>query len=84
MKKKTEKPKKVDHKKLWEGMPEYKQEDARPIKQITVGFATEEDMLKFSKLVGQVITAKTRSIWYPPLIEKPIYNKRWADKKKSK
>lgn len=73
--------KQIDHMKLWDGMPEFEQESAQPIKKIIVGFATQEDMLKFSKLVGQPITPKTRSIWYPPLVHKPIYNKRWSDKK---
>ena len=73
--------KKIDYMKMWDGMPEYVQESAQPIQKIIVGFATQEDILRFAKLVGQPITPKTRSIWYPPLVNKPIYNKRWSDKK---
>lgn len=70
--------KKVDYKGMWKGMPEFVQEDATPIKQILVGFATPEDILKFSKLVGQPITDKTRSIWYPKVEEDGALDKRWT------
>lgn len=72
--------KKVDYKEMWKGMPEFVQEDARPIKQILVGFATPEDILKFSKLVGQPITDKTRSIWYPKVEDDGALDKRWSFK----
>ena len=49
----------------WKGMPEFKQEDLTPKKSIIVNFSSDEDMLAFSKLIGQTVTENTRSIWYP-------------------
>lgn len=84
--KKKEKVESVDNSpaKHWKGMPEFVSENKQPVKQITVGFANKEDMLKFSKLVGQVITAKTRSIWYPAIPNTPMFNKRYIDSKPNK
>ena len=57
----------------WEGMPEFNQEDKTPQKQIIVSFKNEKDMQLFSELIGQKLTNKTRSIWYPKAeIEKYI------------
>lgn len=55
----------VDYKKEWEGMPEFENKDLSAIKQITVNFMTLDDYKKFSELIGQSLTEKTRSIWYP-------------------
>jgi len=86
--KKKEKPKPVKPKKEkfnamdhWKGMPEFIQKDLSPIKSITVNFANKIDMLKFSKLVCQEVTAKTRSIWYPEQTIETALNKRYSDKK---
>jgi hypothetical protein len=49
----------------WEGMPEFEQEDLKPVKQIIVSFASENDYADFQGLIGQTLTDKTRSIWYP-------------------
>lgn len=82
--KKTVSKQKVDYKEMWKGMPEFVQEDARPIKQVLVNFATPEDILKFSKLVGQPITDRTRSIWYPKVEEDGALDKRYTTKKTKK
>ena len=55
----------IDYEKEWEGMPEFEQEDLSAIKTIKVNFATIADIDVFSELVGQKITERTRSIWYP-------------------
>ena len=49
----------------WQDMPEFSQDDLEPFKTIKVNFKTPEDMEKFSKLIGQKITPKTRGVWYP-------------------
>ncbi|MCP4566797.1 MAG: ParB N-terminal domain-containing protein [FCB group bacterium] len=49
----------------WDGMPEFVQNDESGIKAIIVHFKTQEDINEFSKLIGQNITEKTKSIWYP-------------------
>jgi len=52
-------------KKEWVDMPEFVHEDLTPIKQLIVSFATKEDFEEFSKLIGQKLTSKTQSVWYP-------------------
>lgn len=81
--KKKEKPKttkrvKTDFNLHMKGMPEFNQPNVKPVKQLTVNFMTNEDMHKFSKLVGQQITAKTRSIYYPEMKEENAIDKRWS------
>ncbi len=49
----------------WRGMPEFVQEDLKPLKSILVHFETEEDMATFAKLLEQTITPNTRSLWFP-------------------
>jgi len=61
-----------DWSKEWQGMPEFIQNDARPIQQIIVSFQEEKDVIEFAKLIDQRITQKTKSIWFPKLqLEKP-------------
>lgn len=76
------KPDKFNPKDEWKGMPEFNQPDGGPIKSIIVNFDNKEDMHKFSKLIGQPITARTRSVWYPAVPEEGALDKRYVDKKK--
>lgn len=71
----------IDYDAHWQGMPEFTRRSIEPIKQLIVNFDTKEDMLKFSKLVGQAITAKTKSIYYPEFHDVLYTDKRWSDKK---
>jgi len=66
----------------WGGMPEFEQRDLTPIKQVIVCFETEEDLAKFAELVGQMITMKTKSIWYPDAEINRYANKRYVGKEK--
>jgi hypothetical protein len=54
-------------KKYWKGMPEYDQNDNPPWKQIYLNFRNEQDYNDFAKLIGQNLTDKTKSIWFPKL-----------------
>jgi len=56
---------KINHQDEWEGMPEFNQDDKMPIRQIIISFDNKEDINKFSKLLNQNITDKTKSLWYP-------------------
>lgn len=88
--KKKEKPKTIKVKKEskfnpmdhWKGMPEFNQPSAKPIKTLLVHFATKEDMLKFSKLVGSEVTAKLKYLWFPIRGKETLLDKRWSDSKK--
>jgi len=51
--------------KHWKEMPEYIQEDLQPYKSIKINFRNEEDYKDFAKLIGQKLTYKTLSVWYP-------------------
>ena len=44
---------------------EFIQEKKEPYSKIIVRFDNEEDLLEFSKLIGQKLTNKTKSIWHP-------------------
>jgi len=56
---------KINHQDEWEGMPEFNQDNKMPIRQIIISFDNKEDINKFSKLLNQNITDKTKSLWYP-------------------
>jgi hypothetical protein len=49
----------------WEGMPEFEQEDLTAFKSIHVHFACQADYEAFAELIGQKLSEKVRSIWYP-------------------
>lgn len=54
-------------KKYWKGMPTYDQNDNPPWRQIYLNFRNEEDYNEFAKLIGQNLSDKTKSIWFPKL-----------------
>jgi len=55
----------VNWKEDWKDMPEFIQKDESSFQSIIVHFENKEDMDAFAKLVGQNITHRTKSIWYP-------------------
>lgn len=65
--------------KEWVGMPEFVQEKQRPFAKIIFRFETEKDLDEFSKLIGQKLTKKTKSAWFPQLIRGINSNKRYVD-----
>lgn len=59
----------LDWEKEWYDMPEFIQtKKEKPFAQITVRFASKEDLEDFSKLINQKVTAKTKAIWHPSII----------------
>ena len=52
-------------KEYWRGMPEFDQKNLTPRHSIEVELKDWAAVEKFSKLVDQTITPKTRSLWYP-------------------
>lgn len=65
----------------WIGMPEFIQEDLQPYKSIVVCFRNEREKVHFSKLIGQFITSKTKSIWYPESLRENLLTKKCIDEK---
>jgi hypothetical protein len=63
----------------WEGAPEFDQEDKTAFQSIHLHFKNQEDIDAFAELVGQKITPKTRSIWYPEIEIERYADKRYSD-----
>lgn len=63
----------------WKNMPEFVQEKQEPFAKIIVRFETEEDLLDFSKRIGQSLNKKTKSIWHPKLQRGINGDKRYID-----
>jgi len=61
----------------WENMPEFVQEDATAYRTIRVHFETDRDLELFSNLIGQKLTDKTKSIWYPKQEKNDTESKRY-------
>jgi len=51
----------------WKDMPEYSNKEIEPFKSVIMHFRNEEDYQKFCELIGQSLTDKTKSAWYPKL-----------------
>ena len=51
--------------KEWVGMPEFVQDDLSPFRVINVRFRNAQDVAKFEELMGQRITEKQKTIWFP-------------------
>jgi hypothetical protein len=49
----------------WQGMPEFDNDNLKPVKQIVVNFANESDVERFARLVEQNVMMTTKSVWYP-------------------
>jgi hypothetical protein len=65
--------------KEWVNMPEFIQGKQRPYSTLIVRFATKEDLDDFSKLVGQKLTNRTKSIWHPFKSHWGNCNYKWED-----
>ena len=50
---------------LW-GMPSYAMGDARPVQQITINFASWDDVVEFGRRLELPVSRKTNSLWFPP------------------
>ena len=51
--------------KEWQGMPEFSMENKEPVQRIIISFRDFEDVKKFGELMGQKVTSKTDSLWFP-------------------
>lgn len=63
----------------WEGMPEYKQKNLLSVYSLRVNFNSVESLQAFAKLIGQSITTKTSSVWYPSQEKVTQADKRYID-----
>lgn len=63
----------------WQGMPEFEQKNLLPEYSVRINFASYEDLQKFASMVGQTITAKTQSIWYPKQEREDLSGRRYVE-----
>jgi len=54
-----------EHQTHWKDMPEFIQERKKDYAKIIFRFENEEDLQEFANLIGQKLTKKTKSAWYP-------------------
>jgi hypothetical protein len=74
----------ISREKMWSGMPEFVQDEKKTYKTIYLHFRNEEDFLEFVKKYAEVdkdqlITKKTKSMWYPHLDRDENSLKRWFE-----
>jgi hypothetical protein len=55
-----------EHETEWRGMPQFNQPDNGAFRQIIVSFDDQAGVDAFARAIGQQLTAKTKSVWYPP------------------
>ena len=63
----------------WKGMPEFELTKQRPFAQIIVRFNSQADLDEFAFLIGQELTNKTKSIWYPKLVRTDLASMTYVD-----
>jgi uncharacterized protein YukJ len=54
-----------DYQDHWLGMPDFDQKKLRPYAQIIIRVDNEDDLNELSKRLGQKLTKKTKSAWFP-------------------
>jgi hypothetical protein len=64
---------------LWQGMPEFAQGDKTALQSIHVHFENKDAVDAFAELIGQKLTDRTRSIWYPEIKIERYADKRYSD-----
>ena len=67
--------------KEWKDMPEFIQNKKEPFAKIIIRFENEQDLKNFSNLIGQKLTKKTKSIWFPFKSHWGNIQKVWIDEK---
>jgi hypothetical protein len=63
----------------WQGMPEFEQKNLLPEYSVRVNFANYQDLQKFAALVGQTISIKTQSVWYPKQERETLLDKKYVE-----
>ena len=70
----------ADWEKEWQGMPEFSQSKQVEHGKIIVRFSNEQDLQDFARAIGQKLTSKTKSIWYPANIRGEHRGKKYVSK----
>jgi len=68
-----------DWRQHWFDMPEFEQKKIEPFSTITIRVEREEDLAALSHALGQKLTAKTKSIWFPYRPHRLLVKKVWRN-----
>lgn len=60
------------------GMPEFG-EEGKAFRTIHVHFKNENDVISFAQQIGQEISEKSKTLWYPPIKKESYNNMRFED-----
>ena len=60
----------------WQGMPEFRQDNRKPMQTVMVHLATEDDRQQLQAVIGQTITPNTKYLWFPyPEVNRGAYSR---------
>ena len=62
----------------WKGMPEFNQEDKTAYQSVVVHFKDQGALDNFAELIEQLITPKTRFVWFPKIEIETYADKRYS------
>jgi hypothetical protein len=68
----------TDAEKEWNDMPEYNQQDETAWRTIKIHFPNDGAVRKFSVLLDQSLTDKTKYLWYPPALVRHAHDKAYV------
>lgn len=63
--------------KEWKDMPSFSMTPEVPLHTIKLHFKTEEDMIDFSKLIGQEVKKTKENYWFPKLNRSAFSDKKY-------
>jgi hypothetical protein len=66
---------------VWAGMPECANEDKLAKNRLLINFKSDADKLEFAKTLGQALTEKTKSVWFPAQPAESKAHMRYTDAK---
>jgi hypothetical protein len=67
------------YEKHWQNMPTYDQPNNSAYRQLIINFENEDAVKAFSDLVGQNLTKKTKSIWFPKREQNNVSDLFWIE-----
>jgi len=62
----------------WDGMPAFEQGNLLPFHAVRVNFRDQQAVDAFAQIIGQHITDRTRSLWYPKAELDEVANRMWT------
>lgn len=63
----------------WQNMPEYNQPDNGAYRQLIINFQDEAAVKNFESIIGQSLTKKTKSIWFPKREQNNVSELFWIE-----